>query len=212
MSAEHRIDEIVYDAFFAHRRDGVLIEVGAAGPDYLSISASFRRRGWKIVSIEPNPRFCAQHRRRGYDVLEYACSDHDQDDVAFTIVDSQGAEYLGGKVSFESFSSLGIQGKFTDLFNQVKSRASVETILVKTRTLDTILAVHERALTRVDLLAVDVEGWELSVMRGLSQEQLLPQVVILENLFADPEYHDYMAGRGYRLWQSISHNEIYVRA
>jgi FkbM family methyltransferase len=212
MSAEHEIDKIVRDAFFPDRKDGVLIEVGAARPDYLSISASFRRLGWKIVSIEPNPHFCAEHRQRGYDILQYACGDRDEDDVAFTIVNSHGADYLGGNVSYESFSSLGIEGKFAELFDQVKARTSVETIPVKVRRLDTILAAHEPELANIDILAVDVEGWELSVMRGLTKGTLSPKVAILENLFADIAYHAYMEARGYKLWKSLAHNEIYVRA
>jgi hypothetical protein len=31
----------------------VLVEVGAAHPDYLSMSASYRSRGWRIIAIEP---------------------------------------------------------------------------------------------------------------------------------------------------------------
>jgi len=211
MAAEHGIDEIVRKAFFQDRAHGVLIEVGAALPDYLSVSASFRRLGWKIISVEPNPHFCAAHRREGYEVLQYACGDSDQDDVDFTVVNSHGIEYMGGHVSFESFSSLGIAGKFADLFETIRSKASVETIPVKMRRLDTILATHEPELASIDILAVDVEGWELAVMRGLARSDLAPRVVILENLFTDPEYHTYMTGRGYRLWQSLSHNEIYVR-
>src|SRR5262245_15792216 len=108
MAAEQGIDEIVRAAFFQDRAHGVLIEVGAALPDYLSMSASFRRLGWKIISIEPNPHFCAAHRREGYDVLEYACGERDEDGVDFTLVNSHGVEYLDGQVSFESFSALGI--------------------------------------------------------------------------------------------------------
>ena len=211
MSAEHDIDKIVRDAFFPHRKDGVLIEVGAARPEYLSISASFRRLGWKVISIEPNPHFCAEHRQLGHDILQYACGDRDEDDVAFTIVNSHGADYLGGKVSYESFSSLGIEGKFAELLDTVKSTTSTETIRVKLRRLDTILAAHEAGLAGVDILAVDVEGWELSVMRGLTNSALSPQVVILENLFADNAYPAYMKSRGYRLWNSLAHNEIYVQ-
>src|SRR5271169_6447682 len=51
---EGDVDLIVQDAFFpdpAYR--GTMIEVGAAKPDYLSVSATFRERGWRVISIEP---------------------------------------------------------------------------------------------------------------------------------------------------------------
>ncbi len=115
MAAEDNVDLIVLKTFFPGRNDGVLVEVGAAHPEYLSISASFRQRGWKIIAVEPNPDFCAIHKQYGFEVLEYACSDEDRDGVDFTVVDSHGVDYLGGKVSAESISSLGIKDEFAIL-------------------------------------------------------------------------------------------------
>jgi hypothetical protein len=64
MAAEHDIDILVHRTFFPYAPTGVLVEVGAGRPDYLSISASYRMLGWKIISVEPNPEFCALHRAR----------------------------------------------------------------------------------------------------------------------------------------------------
>lgn len=210
MPAEGNIDRIILDAFFPQRPRGVLVEVGAALPDYLSISATFRSLDWKVISIEPNPDFCAAHRAIGHAVLEYACSDEETDNAEFFVVDSKGADYMGGAVSFESFSSLGIKDEFTGLYETVKAKTSMKTISVKVRKLDTILATHEPGLAEFDVLAVDVEGWELNVLRGLSLEKYRPKVAILENVFRNPEYTAYMQSRGYELWKSIEPNEIYV--
>ena len=209
MAAEHDIDRIVRDAFFNDRSNGVIVEVGAARPDYLSISASFRELGWSVIAIEPNPEFCAAHRALGHEILEYAVSDIESDDVDFFVVDSLGADYMDGKVSFESFSSLGIQGHYAELHETVKANTNVRTIPVKVRKLDTILATHNPELKQIDILSVDVEGWELNVMRGLTKYH--PKVVILESLFDDPSYLDYMSDRGYVRWRRLDPNDIYVR-
>ena len=211
MAAEHDVDRLVREAFFANSVSGVLVEVGAAKPDYLSIGESYRARGWKVIAIEPNPDFCAAHRALGHDILEYAVSDTEADDASFFVVDSQGANYMGGAVSFESFSSLGIKGQFADLHETVKASTTVKTIPVKIRKLDTILATHEPNLLAIDILAVDVEGWELNVMRGLTLERYRPKVVILENLFNDAEYVAFMAARGYERWRRLEPNDVYLR-
>ncbi len=211
MAAEREIDQVVRERFFADGRTGVLVEVGAAKPDYLSIGASFRERGWTVISIEPNPVFCAMHRARGHEVLEYACSDEDRDDAEFFVVNSKDAEYMGGTVSFESFSSLGIEGKFREDLEKAKSKTEVETIRVRVRRLDTILAEHYPELTRVDAMAVDVEGWEMAVMRGFSLDRYRPRVVILENLHRSREHRTFMRERGYRRWRRLKPNEVYVR-
>lgn len=211
MAAEKDVDRLVRETFFKDKSDpGVFVEVGAALPDFLSISASFRELGWKIVAIEPNPDFCAAHRVRGHIVHQYACSDVEADDVDFFVVDSQGTNYEGGSVSFESFSSLGIKDEFAALHETVKDNTKIRSIPVKVRRLDTILKEHEPDVDHVDILAIDVEGWELNVMRGLSIEKYAPSVVILENLFDKDEYRKFMDEHGFVLWRRLEPNDVYV--
>jgi FkbM family methyltransferase len=209
--AEKDVDILVQQTFFSQKVPGVIIDVGAARPDYLSISESFRRLGWKVVAIEPNPEFCSAYRASGYEVLQYAASDSDADDAEFFVVDSHGTSYLDGEVSYESFSSLGIGGKYAALREEHAPGVSVKTIRVVVRRLDRILAEHEPGLTKVDVLSVDVEGWELAVMRGFDLGRYRPKVVILENLFASEDYVRYMRDRGYSLWARLEPNDLYVR-
>lgn len=211
MAAEMDVDQHVWNEFFAARTTpGVFVEVGAARPDFLSISASFRQRGWRVIAVEPNPAFCEIHRAAGYDVHQYACSDVDADDAEFFVVDSHGSEYQGGSVSFESFSSLGIKNEFAELYETAKHRTSANSIRVKVRRLDTILREYESDVSSIDIVAIDVEGWELNVMRGLSLNRFNPRVVIMENIFKIEEYVNYMVEHDYFLWKTFEPNDIYV--
>lgn len=208
-TAEHEVDRIVREAFFPGLTTGVMVEVGAAQPDYLSVGASYRALGWTVIAIEPNPVFCAAHRALGHEVLEYAASDTEADDVPFYIADSKGAEYMGGRVSFESFSSLGMRGGYADLFEQQKNATIATTIPVKVRKLDTILAKHRPDVRSIDVLVVDVEGWELNVLRGLNLERYRPKVIVLEDFFQDPAYPAFMNERGYLKRMSLRPNDVY---
>jgi FkbM family methyltransferase len=203
--AEGDVDLVVRQRFFRRQNSGVLVEVGAAGPDFLSISAMYRKMGWTVFSIEPNPVFCALHRERGFDVLEYACGDHDEDEVDFSVVTSHGNQWEGGRVSYESLSSLGIKESYTEF----ASGADVRTIKVKLRRLDTILRTHAKDLAQIDLLTVDVEGWELEVLDGLNFQIYRPRVMVIENIFRDKKYRAYMRAKGYKLWRCIWPNDIY---
>lgn len=205
--AEGRVDELVRARFFAEHDSGVLVEVGAAHPEYLSISALYRDMGWSVLGVEPNPEFCELHRARGHDVVQYACGDHDEDDVDFSVVDSQGTAYKGGQVSYESFSSLAIKDSYAKLMD---SQLRVRNIKVNLRRLDTILREHTPDLDWISILAVDVEGWELEVLDGLDFERFAPRVLIIENLFAEDRYRAYMRGKGYALWRYIEPNDVYV--
>ena len=205
-TAEGDLDQIVRDRFFPGLAAGVFVDVGAARPDFLSMSALYRTLGWRVIAIEPNPTFCQAHRAAGYEVLEYACSDHDEDDVDFEVVDSHGAPYEGGSVSFESFSAL----KVKDSYRTLRAELDVQRIKVKMRRLDTILADHAPDVSRLDIVAVDVEGWELEVLDGLSLERYQPKVLIVENLFTDATYRWAIRARGYALWHQVGPNDVYV--
>lgn len=204
--AEDEIDRFVREKFFPdYSCKGVIVEVGAAGPQYLSISRHFRESGWQVLAIEPNPDFCDLHRKAGFEVLQYACGDHDEDGVDFEVV-HQPADYKGGRITFESFSALKVLDSYRVHNPSIKTR----TIKVNLRRLDTILAQHAPDVRGIDILSIDVEGWEIGVLEGLSVERYKPKVVIMENFLRDPKYRTYMKGRGYRLHSDMYPNDIYV--
>lgn len=206
LQGEGGLDELIRDRFFPGVANGVFVDVGAARPDFLSMSALYRRLGWRVIAIEPNPVFCQAHRTAGYEVLEYACSDHDEDAVDFELVDSHGAPYEGGAVSFESFSAL----KVKDSYRTIRADLDIRTIKVNVRRLDSILAEHAPEVERIDIVAVDVEGWELEVLDGLTFDRYRPKLLIVENVFTDPAYREVMRKRGYALWERIGPNDVYV--
>lgn len=204
--AEDQIDRVVRETFFKNdSHKGVIVEVGAAGPEYLSLSRHFRDSGWRVLAIEPNPEFCELHRQAGFEILQYACGDHDEDGVDFEVV-YQPAAYKGGQVTYESFSAL----KVLDSYRARNPSITTRSIKVDLRRLDTILALHAPDVRKVDILTIDVEGWELAVLSGLSVQVYKPAVVIMENLLRDTRYGAYMSKQGYRLYRSIIPNEIYV--
>jgi FkbM family methyltransferase len=200
--AEDKTDKFLRKTFFKHVERGVMVEVGAAGPTYLSMSRHFRESGWRVVAIEPNPYFIAQHEKEGFTVLPFACGERDEDNVDFEVV-HQPAAYGGGTVSYESFSSLGIPDSYRKANPGITSRI----IKVNVRRLDSLLT--QEAVDRVDLLSIDVEGWEVQVLNGFSLEKFKP-VVVMENFVRDPNYATYMERRGYRLYADRFPNQIYV--
>lgn len=199
--AESDTDRIVYNAFFRRQSPGIMVEVGAARPDFLSVSALFRARGWRVLSVEPNPRFAAMHRARGHEIYEFAAGECDRDDVSFEVVHSDE----NGEISNESYSSLAVKPEYAAL----NSNLNIEPIRVNLRRLDTILS-QSPEIARINLLCVDCEGYEIEVLNGLDFNKYKPRVLIIENLFDNQNYRDYMSARGYRLWRTIHPNDVYV--
>jgi FkbM family methyltransferase len=207
---EGDVDLIVQSAFFPDRAyQGTMVEVGAAKPSYLSVGANFRSRNWRVISIEPNPYFCELHRQRGFNIIECACGESDRDNVSFFIVQQANVHSLGQEVTYESFSSLGIRGRYADAMRTVST--TVDEIKVNVRRLDTILRENAHDVSEIDIVSVDVEGWEIEVLNGLSFDIYKPKVLIIENLFLEQSYRDYMALRNYSLWRRVEWNDIFVR-
>jgi len=205
--AECDVDIKVQERFFSDHYKGVFLEIGAARPDYLSVSAHYRSRNWKVIAIEPNPAYKPLYEEFGYEVLQYACGDRDEDDVPFSVVNSHGSSYRGGQVSFESFSSLGVK----DIYGGQRE-LDITNISVKLRRLDTILSQHAPEVTQVDIVCVDIEGWELEALSGLDFGKYNPQVLIVENLFHEARYRTFMRMRGYRLWKRLGPNDVYAKS
>jgi len=179
--------------FFSEINTGTMVEVGAAGPEFLSQSKPFHDIGWRCICIEPNPKFAQMHRNVGNEIYEYACSYEDKDDVNFELVD-----VYNGEITNESFSSLEVSEELSVISGYPgKNSLNIENITVNTRKLDTIL--EESNVSKVDYVIVDVEGWELNVMKGFTTSKYQPRVIVLESACMDTYqiYHDYMSNLGY---------------
>jgi FkbM family methyltransferase len=205
--AEGDVDQYVRRKFFRTQNTGIFVDVGAANPNYLSVSALYRTLGWTVIAVEPNPAFAEMHRKLGHEVMQCACGDRDEDNVDFSVVDSHGTQYENGKVSFESFSSLAIKESYKSL----KPDLDIKKIKVNLRRLDTILAARTPPVDHIDILSVDVEGWELEVIAGLDLQKYKPRVMVIENLFNEEKYRQNITSKGYTLWKFLAPNDIYVR-
>ena len=179
--------------FFSEIDTGIMVEVGSAGPEFLSQSKPFRDIGWRCICIEPNPKFAKMHRDVGNEIYEYACSYEDKDDVNFEIVNVNN-----GEITNESFSSLEVSEELSLISGyNGKNSLNIQNIIVNVRKLDTIL--EESKVSKVDYVIVDVEGWELNVIKGFTTSKYQPKVIVLESAFVSTHqmYHDYMANLGY---------------
>ena len=206
------LSNYVLGKFFNNKVDGIMVEVGAAGPNFISQSKPFKDVGWRCICVEPNPEFAEQHREVGNEIYEYACSYEESDDVDFELIDF--SDLSDDDLSYESYSSLGIESKISSIHGAppINKLPPIKTIKVNVRKLNSIL--EEASISKFDYLIIDVEGWELEVMDGFNSSLYQPKVIVLENLGDPSEQHDYMSNIGYR-YDSFDRtdgpNYIYVR-
>ena len=188
------LSELLF-AYFPKNYIGTLLEAGGGPAEYISISSYFRDLNWKIITIEPNPDFCKQYRDLNFDVLEYAACESDKGEVPFKI---SGIP--------EGFSALEIRYNWTG-WEDDKFR----TINVMALTLNTILKKHHPDISKIDVLIIDTEGWELEVIQGFDLAKFNPTVICMENIFLLQSYTLYLESKGYKLDCSHGHDQIYIK-
>jgi FkbM family methyltransferase len=181
------LNDYLKNKFFSQIEFGIMVEVGAAGPEYLSQSKPFRDARWRCICVEPNPNFAQMHRDIGNEIYEYACSNCDGKNVDFYVNSNS-----------ESFSSLGVSDDICKSSGYYGSyKLSLSKIKVDVKKLDNIL--EEAKVLKTDLIIIDVEGWELNVMQGLTTKKYQPKVIVLEVIgeHNHKKYNDYMRTIGY---------------
>jgi FkbM family methyltransferase len=113
----------------------------------------------------------------------------------------------GDKMTFESFSSLGLHEGYIEKHGMPQN---IQKIQVETRKLNDIL-LKDAKVDKIDFLSIDVEGYELDVLRGLDMNKFRPDAILLENYLHDSSYHDFMSEKGYALVHVIEYNYMYGR-
>ena len=156
-------------------RGGVFIEAGANDGMTQSNTYWFERfRGWRGILIEPVPIMaaaCRRNRPRAKVVNSALVSTDDVKSVRM-----QTANLM----AYVSNSFERPEDEHRHLRNaiEVQHLESVNEIEVPARTLSSILA--ELRMTRIDLLSLDVEGYEVEVLKGLDTDRHRPCFILVE--------------------------------
>ena len=194
---EDQIDRFIREKFFTDfAYQGLLIEVGAGPTEFYSVSKHFRDSGWRCIGFDPNPKFYQQHRDLGHEIYQLALSNF-VGSSNFTIVDT---EHWKKEHEGISYSALSVRYPCPH-----KNRTE---ITVNVDKLDNIL--NKLCIKFFDILIVDVEGWELEVIKGLDTTKIRPKLIVLENWLHLSDYETYMSSIGYKLSYKLEHNYIFI--
>jgi len=166
------VDKILYDTYFTGVRGGFFIEAGASdGVEENCCKAFEESLDWTGINVEPSPvNFeLLQVARPGAINVRAALSDRDGS-ATFTnaLHPERGARFGNGSLSHTE----------DHIEELVAGGCTFETFDVETVRYDTLLARH--GIERVDLFVLDVEGHELSALRGMEGTHIWPQVFCVE--------------------------------
>lgn len=174
-----------------NEKRGIFVELGAYDGIAQSNTLHFERNGWRGVLIEPQPEVfsrCVKNRPLAQ-VFQCACI-ADNDSRIEVELECVGLMSLvkGEKCKQEAEEWITRAEEIQGI--------SRKTVLVPARTLTSV--IQEAGLNEIDLLIVDVEGAELSVLKGFDFSKWRPTHVVCEDNYGDQvtqflERHNYKA-------------------
>lgn len=178
------------DSVFKRHKTGTCVEVGAYDGITGSNTLFFERLGWKCVLIEPNPRFIETIRKTR---------------TAFFYPGAVGAEPRTANLFIPTTAA-------TLATLSAASTEPGDLISVPVRTLDSVL--EEFDVEQIDFITIDVEGFEMEVLKGFSLSRFNPRVVIIEDSSrrSDTTVYRWMKKEGYSHFLRTGCNDWYARS
>jgi FkbM family methyltransferase len=185
---------------------GFFIEAGA-NDGYQQSNTYYleRRRGWHGILVEGIPELysrCKRLRKRST-VLNCALVSSNYERPTVTMHYAHLMSVVDG-----AMRSPEAQDRHLGLGRDLQGLTSAYSVEVPARTLESVLAAIPD-LPPIDLLSLDVEGYELQVLEGMNLERFSPRHILVEARFFD-EVNAFLSPR-YELIDRLSHHDYLYR-
>jgi len=166
-----KILHIVLNNILPYKTNGMFIEIGANDGKTGSFTYNLASLGWYGINFEPVPR-----------LYEHCCTNHLNHKNVINLQIALGAE--NGEANIIDANTLSTMDNDTiSLYKNVdqfkgyfQNNNNIHKVLVKK--LDHVL--EEYKINFIDLIVLDVEGFEENVLTGFSIQNYNPSIIIIE--------------------------------
>lgn len=202
----------IYDQYIGYKTDGYFVEIGAFDGYSWSNTLPLIEAGWRGVMVEADPKSFELLRRRHRLNRSLIL-------VGSVVSDSNGTArfYPGGSTGTTVMEMIDVFRKnpHTPLTDGMNEGYFIE---VNSWRLTDLLEYYQYP-TAFDVLSIDVEGGELSVLRGYDIDKHRPKLVIIEAVENSPSHflqfsakgiHEYFTCAHYARIQYDGMNAIYL--
>jgi FkbM family methyltransferase len=169
---------IILNYVLPFKTDGTFVEVGANDGKTGSFTYNLASIGWNGLNFEPVPRLysqCCLNHQHHKNVKNFQIALGETSGET-TIVDADTLSTIDTDM-IEAYSNIS---QFSSYFNNSTSYK------IKLEKLDTIL--EQNNITNIDMLVLDVEGYEENVLKGFTISKYNPDIFIIEICDQHPDF------------------------
>ena len=167
--------------------NGVYIEAGANDGKFQSLSYTLEKeKGWSGLLVEPSPAAyneCLKNRDQEKNVIIHGA----------LVSDNYGKDTIVGDFYGHPMNSVG--------GNRLNNQAN-SVVEVPAYTITQLLVYFE--FNHIDLFALDTEGYEMEILRGLNFDLYKPRFFVIEWNEGEDELFPFMESKGYENLGNIS--------
>ena len=195
------------------RKHGFYVDIGAYHPNKASNTKFFYDLGWSGLNIDPNPASIEEFNR-----------DRPRD-TNLTIGVSDVAEELDYYFFGESHTINTFDRNTAEKFKEVFNLKIQKVIKVPVVPINEVLAEHVPGGQKIDFMSIDVEGFEMRILKALDFDSFGPEYLLIEDLdheglnatdqevlhIKDSDQNRFMESRGYKLLGKTAQTLLYSK-
>jgi FkbM family methyltransferase len=194
-------EDLLLERIFEGQKSGFYVDVGAHHPLRFSNTYLLYKRGWRGINIDAMPGSMSIFQRlRPQDIC----------------VES-GVALSEGQLTYFVFKEKALNTFDEDLAQQYKSAGHEisQQLNVRTKPLVDLLVEYLPAGQKIDLLSVDVEGFDLDVLKSNNWQRFRPRILITEELRYisgenNASVHEFLTSIGYNKLACTYNSVFYV--
>lgn len=192
-------EDFLLDKIFEHKEEGFFVEVGCIDGKKFSNTLAFEEMGWKGMCVEAHAGFIEllEKNRPGSIICHCAAAERDEEDVTFY------ANARGSLSTLDKTQEQRWQKEFNSYFSGFQEQK------VPMRRLDTLLKAFN--IREIDFISIDVEGYEVEVLKGIDLNKFRPRVFVIESDTGEHKKHTeaILLPAGYHEIGRLSENIFY---
>jgi FkbM family methyltransferase len=192
-------EDVILNRLFGSRDSGFYVDVGAAQPMFDNDTKALYDRGWRGINIEPNAAFYRE-------LLAQRPGDHN---VNVAVSDTPG------QLIFHEVVGTGLSTCDAEEAERAAAKG-FEVVRHTTEAVPLRQILEAAAAPEIDLLKVDVEGFEMKALASNDWRRFRPKVILVEATFPDTPRRrpdvitPYLAEQGYRRIYFDGLNDYYI--